>query len=166
MNCESGNDSIIFLSEIIRISISEVTSDTNVSNLFRIGLIFIWVTIGFWGYFKRNVLKPWIMSSLFSVVFSEELASLFFLWFWVSILSQFLWIEDRKFSARMEKPTEFRCKPSRCKCLWVMLLCVISSIPCFFSLFLKFSLLFFAFSLSVRTVGDESVIIFTAEWLL
>ena len=41
MNCESGNDSSIFVSEIIRISISEVTSDTKVSNLFRIELMFI-----------------------------------------------------------------------------------------------------------------------------
>ena len=81
MNCENGNDSSIFVSEIIRISISEVTSDTNVSNLFRIELIFIWAIIGFWGYFKRNVFKPSIISSLFSVVISEELTSLFFLWF-------------------------------------------------------------------------------------
>ena len=42
MNCESGNDSSIFVSEIGRISMSEVevTSDTNVRNLFRIELIF------------------------------------------------------------------------------------------------------------------------------
>ena len=40
--CESGNDSSIFVSEISRISMSEVevTSDTNVRNLFRIELIF------------------------------------------------------------------------------------------------------------------------------
>ena len=38
MNCESGNDSTIFVSEIIKISMSEVTSDTNVSNLFRIDI--------------------------------------------------------------------------------------------------------------------------------
>ena len=34
MNCESGNDSSIFVSEMIRISISENASDANVSNLF------------------------------------------------------------------------------------------------------------------------------------
>ena len=39
-----------------------------------------------------------------------------------------------------------------------MLSCVIKGIPCFFSLFVKTSLLFFALPLSVRTVGDESVI--------
>ena len=38
MNCESGNDSTIFVSQIIKISMSEVTSDTNVSNLFRIDI--------------------------------------------------------------------------------------------------------------------------------
>ena len=42
MNCESGNDSSVFVSEISRISMSEgeVTNDTNVRNLFRIELIF------------------------------------------------------------------------------------------------------------------------------
>ena len=39
--CESGNDSSIFVTEIIRTSKSEITSDTNVSNLFPIELIFI-----------------------------------------------------------------------------------------------------------------------------
>ena len=60
---------------------SEVTSDTNVSNLFRIESIFIGAIIGLWGYFKCNVFKPSIISLLFSVVISEELNSLFLLWF-------------------------------------------------------------------------------------
>ena len=51
MNCESGNDSSIFVSEIIRIFISEVTSDA-VSNLFLIKLIFISAIVGFWGIFQ------------------------------------------------------------------------------------------------------------------
>ena len=103
MNCESWNDSFNFLSEIIRISMPEVTTDTNVSNLFRIELIFIWAITGFLGYFKRNVFKPSIILSLLSVVFSEEINSMPCLWFWVLIWSQFLRIQDRKLSARMEK---------------------------------------------------------------
>ena len=51
MNCESGNDSSIFVSEIIRIFISEVTGDA-VSNLFLIELIFISAIVGFWGIFQ------------------------------------------------------------------------------------------------------------------
>ena len=38
MKCASENDSSIFVSENIRISISEVTSDSNISNLFCIEL--------------------------------------------------------------------------------------------------------------------------------
>ena len=53
-------------------SVSEVTSDTNVSNLFRIESIINWAFIVFWGYFKDNVFKPSIISLLFSVVISEE----------------------------------------------------------------------------------------------
>ena len=119
MNCESGNDSSIFVSEIIRISISEVTSDTNVSNLFRIELMFIWAIIGFWGYLKRDVFKPSITSSLFSVLISEELH---YFSFGFEFQSGVNFSEyKRTFSARIEKPTEFRCKPSRCKRLWVIL---------------------------------------------
>ena len=38
-----------------------------------------------------------------------------------------------------------------------MLSCVMKGIPCSFSLFVKISLFFFALSLSVRSVGGESV---------
>ena len=54
---------------------SEGTSDANFSNLFRIELIFIRAIIGFWECIKCNVFKPSIISSLFSVVVSEELTS-------------------------------------------------------------------------------------------
>ena len=59
-------------------NMSEFTIDPNVSNLFRIKLIFIWAIIGFRVCFKRNVFKPSIVSLLCSVVISEELTSLFF----------------------------------------------------------------------------------------
>ena len=158
MNCErSRNDSFNFLPEIIRISMSEVTSDTNVSNLFRIELIFIWAITGFLGYFKRNVFKLSIILSLFSVVFSEEISLIRCLWFWVLIWSQSLRIQDGQVSARMEKPIEFKCKPSRYKYLWMMLSCIIKSIT-FFSLFVKMSMFFFALSLWIRALGNESVI--------
>ena len=158
MNCErSRNDSFNFLPEIIRISMSEVTSDTNVSNLFRIELIFIWAITGFLGYFKRNVFKLSIILSLFSVVFSEEISLIRCLWFWVLIWSQSLRIQDGQVSARMEKPIEFKCKPSRYKYLWMMLSCIRKSIT-FFSLFVKMSMFFFALSLWIRALGNESVI--------
>ena len=41
MICDHRNDSSFFVSEIIKISMSEVFSDTNISYLFRIELIFI-----------------------------------------------------------------------------------------------------------------------------
>ena len=88
LNCKNGNDSANYVFEIIRMSMLEVTSDTNASNLFRIELIFIWVIIKFSGYFKSNVFKPSIISCLFSAVFSEERTSnIFSFWFWVSTWS-------------------------------------------------------------------------------
>ena len=117
MNCESRNDSCIFVFEIIRTPMSGVANDTNGSNVFCMKLIFIWAITAFLGYFKRNIFKSSIILSLFSVVFSEELTSIFFLWFWVLIWRQLLQIQDKKVSVRMQKPTEFKCKPSRYKCL-------------------------------------------------
>ena len=67
-----------------------------------------------WTIFK-HVFKPSIIVSTFSVLISEKLTSIFFLWFWVSIWSQFLQLKEENFQ-RMEKPTEFKCKPSRYKC--------------------------------------------------
>ena len=117
-----GNDSSV-VSEIIRISMSKVLSDTNVSNLFRIELIFIWAIIAIiWGYFKH--------------VFINYIIAVFCCYFWgmnfiifplslgsnLKLISR---IQNRKVSARMEKPTKFKCKLSQYKCLWIMLSSVI-----------------------------------------
>ena len=62
--------SSIFVSKFIIISMLEVNSDADASNLFRIKLTFIWAI----GDISRDI-------SLFSVVLSEGLTSVFFLWF-------------------------------------------------------------------------------------
>ena len=62
--------SSIFVSKFIRISMLEVNSDADASNLFRIKLTFIWAI----GDISRDI-------SLFPVVLSEGLTSVFFLWF-------------------------------------------------------------------------------------
>ena len=79
----------------------------------------------FGGYFKRHIFKPSIISLLFSVVISEELTSLFFSLVLSLNLKTFLLNIRQKSFSKNGKPTEFKCKPSWCECLWIILLSVI-----------------------------------------